>query len=486
MRLRAFENEADQEQLRNRLGILGNLVGDAAKISQDSNVALEHSWDDVLHDQELNEQDIRKLQNLVLSSEIEDVDALWDSLSAENKRAFRRAVASGQLSNALGITAWTPWWLDPLEKHISCVKMHEHGKRFLASIVSSEKASGITDAREAEKDQDPNRLDAVEEAATGLRRVRKLRNNQEFPPCVRLLCTNWNIAAKIPMDLTRVSPTLQSNLLDLLLAYALTLRYHAGSVFTDACYKWHSGIDPEGDEVISRAIPSTTGKHSSSPSSGVTLPSSSGTAKHREIGISLIEREDPLSIVELSQFLVQASSVLYRDARFTAPDAVFSAFFFNVINQPALHVVYTSTNLEERTKFNISIVRDIVYLASSGHFVKDALYHIGAILRAGMNTAKCLQSSAKAQGSVQLSGKNAVASGNVDVNVDLMKTLQLAFKKVQFYISWAEKTFLEREDIHITINRIEQGLANGEDILSLIRVAGMEFIHSSMKVTGTS
>lgn len=138
-----------------------------------------------------------------------------DDLSAEEKKRFQRAVASGELSKM--IEPWEPWWLKPSVRTLS---LSQEGSQLVQPLVNQQKA-----AVSSHEDLESN--DSTE-----------IPSGPETPlPPLRKLCSQ------------QPSPLVVVNLIDIIYSYCFTLRLYNGD--------WH--MDAEGSAMVLLSVSSVLG-----------------------------------------------------------------------------------------------------------------------------------------------------------------------------------------------------------------------------------
>uniref|UniRef100_A0A5B6YGC6 Putative zinc finger HIT domain-containing protein 2 isoform X1 n=1 Tax=Davidia involucrata TaxID=16924 RepID=A0A5B6YGC6_DAVIN len=142
-------------------------------------------------DSTLSEETIRKI--------LSGGQISYDDLSAEGKKHFQRAVASGELSKL--IEPWDPWWLKPSARTIS---LSQEGTQLIQPLVKQETV--ISPQDDTESDQ-----------------LHDIPRGPETPlPPVRKLSS------------TEPSPLLAVSLVDIIYSYCFTLRLYNGDWQSDA------------------------------------------------------------------------------------------------------------------------------------------------------------------------------------------------------------------------------------------------------------
>lgn len=138
-----------------------------------------------------------------------------EDLSAEEKKYFQRAVASGELSKL--IKPWEPWWLKPSAKYIS---LGEDGTQLVQPLVREDTAVSSEDGIEG---------DPLHDIPLG----------PDFP-----LPSVSKLSAAGP------SPLLSVHLVDIMYSYCFTLRLYNGD--------WQS--DPIGSATVLLSMSSVLGQ----------------------------------------------------------------------------------------------------------------------------------------------------------------------------------------------------------------------------------
>ncbi|KAH7839199.1 hypothetical protein Vadar_001005 [Vaccinium darrowii] len=139
----------------------------------------------------------------------------FDDLSAEEKKRFRRAVASGELSRL--IEPWEPWWLKPSARKIS---LSREGTQLVQPLSNEELVTSPQHGPESDPAQD-------------------IPPGPETPlPSINKLST------------TEPSPLLAVHLLDIIYTYCFTLRLYNGD--------WQS--DPVGSALMVLSVSSVLGE----------------------------------------------------------------------------------------------------------------------------------------------------------------------------------------------------------------------------------
>ncbi|KNA14074.1 hypothetical protein SOVF_110720 isoform B [Spinacia oleracea] len=122
----------------------------------------------------------------------------YDDLTAEEKKLFQRAIATGELSKM--IEPWEPWWLKPSARTIS---LSHNGTQLIQPLTSGEEASGSnSDEKNLESEIPPG-------PETPLPPLKKLTSAEP-------------------------SPLLAFHLVDILYSYCFTLRLYNGDWSSDA------------------------------------------------------------------------------------------------------------------------------------------------------------------------------------------------------------------------------------------------------------
>ncbi|MCD7456927.1 hypothetical protein HAX54_033578 [Datura stramonium] len=138
-----------------------------------------------------------------------------DDLSAEEKKHFQRAVASGELSKL--IKPWEPWWLKPSAKYIS---LGQDGTQLVQPLVREDIAVSSEDGIEG---------DPLHDIPLG--------PDSPLPSVSKL-------------SAARPSPLLAVHLVDIMYSYCFTLRLYNGD--------WQS--DPVGSATVLLSISSVLGQ----------------------------------------------------------------------------------------------------------------------------------------------------------------------------------------------------------------------------------
>ncbi|XP_021816518.1 zinc finger HIT domain-containing protein 2 [Prunus avium] len=139
----------------------------------------------------LSEETIQK----VLSG----VQVSFDDLSAEEKKLFQKAVASGELSKM--IKPWDPWWLKPSARTIAFSK---EGTQLIKPLANEEESMSTED------DLESNQASEIPPGP-----------DTPLPPVSKL-------------SSTKPSPTLAVHLVDIIYSYCFTLRLYNGDWLSDA------------------------------------------------------------------------------------------------------------------------------------------------------------------------------------------------------------------------------------------------------------
>ncbi|XP_050376840.1 uncharacterized protein LOC126794220 [Argentina anserina] len=147
--------------------------------------------EDVDADSVLSEETIQK----VLAGD----EVSFDDLSAEEKKLFQRAVASGELSKM--ITPWDPWWLKPSAKTISFSK---EGTQLIQPLAKDDESMSQEDDPESSQ---------VSEIPPG--------SETALPPLSKL-------------SSAKPSPFLAVHLIDIIYSYCFALHLYNGDWQSDA------------------------------------------------------------------------------------------------------------------------------------------------------------------------------------------------------------------------------------------------------------
>lgn len=139
----------------------------------------------------------------------------FDDLTAEERKLFQRAMASGELSKM--IEPWEPWWLKPSARTIS---LSQEGSRLIQPMVSEESSGSQADDLKTKPEND---IPAGPETP--------------LPPLSKLTSVE-------------PSPLLAFHLLDILYGYCFTLRLYNG--------EWQS--DPSGASMVVLSVSSILGQ----------------------------------------------------------------------------------------------------------------------------------------------------------------------------------------------------------------------------------
>ncbi|BFG32049.1 hypothetical protein CerSpe_183230 [Prunus speciosa] len=123
----------------------------------------------------------------------------FDDLSAEEKKLFQKAVASGELSKM--IKPWDPWWLKPSARTIAFSK---EGTQLIKPLANEEESMSTED------DLESNQASEIPPGP-----------DTPLPPVSKL-------------SSTRPSPTLAVHLVDIIYSYCFTLRLYNGDWLSDA------------------------------------------------------------------------------------------------------------------------------------------------------------------------------------------------------------------------------------------------------------
>ncbi|KMT12437.1 hypothetical protein BVRB_5g103670 isoform B [Beta vulgaris subsp. vulgaris] len=149
-----------------------------------------------------DEEDSMDEDELALSEEtIEKVlsggEINYDDLSAQEKKLFQRAIATGELSKM--IEPWEPWWLKPSARTMS---LSHEGTRLIQPLATREEASGLNPDENLESEIPPG-------------------PETSLPPLKELTSAE-------------PSPLLAFHLVDILYSYCFTLRLYNGDWQSDA------------------------------------------------------------------------------------------------------------------------------------------------------------------------------------------------------------------------------------------------------------
>ncbi|XP_055821763.1 uncharacterized protein LOC129890221 isoform X2 [Solanum dulcamara] len=139
----------------------------------------------------------------------------FEDLSAEEKKHFQRAVASGELSKL--IKPWEPWWLNPSAKYIS---LGQDGTQLVQPLVREDTAVSSEDGIES---------DPLHDIPLG--------PDSPLPSVSKL-------------SAARPSPLLAVHLVDIMYSYCFTLRLYNGD--------WQS--DPIGSATVLLSVSSVLGQ----------------------------------------------------------------------------------------------------------------------------------------------------------------------------------------------------------------------------------
>lgn len=180
--------QSDEQTKRKMLDILKRFHSEEQEGMDDS---MDADDDDPEDDSVLSEETVQK----VLSGG----PINYDDLSAEEKKRFQRAVASGELSKL--IEAWDPWWLKSSARTISLSK---EGTRLIHPLAKEEALSSL---------QDDGAGDQPSEIPPG--------PDAPLPPVRKLI-------SREP------SPFLAVHLVDIIYSYCFTLRLYNGDWQSDA------------------------------------------------------------------------------------------------------------------------------------------------------------------------------------------------------------------------------------------------------------
>lgn len=163
---------------------------------------------------EITYEDDSTLSEEIIEKILSGKQISFDDLSADEKKRFQRAVASGELGRL--IEPWEPWWLKPSARTIS---LSQQGSQLVQPLVKHEMSSS---QENIESDQSPGLPPGPE---------------TPLPPISKL-------------SATEPSPLLAVHLVDIIYSYCFTLRLYNG--------EWQS--DPIGSATLVLSISSVLGQ----------------------------------------------------------------------------------------------------------------------------------------------------------------------------------------------------------------------------------
>lgn len=169
---------------------------------------------------------LQQLESLDLTDEAAAIETIQNVLTPEERAAFLRSVASGDLAATLGLFSWQPWWSQSLPHHKLAVAAQISELEAVKGMSGNETvpkisiSSGAAAADGENTPADDGHGPAPPMLAARIPCAQQLLHQQPLPPLSTLLKT-------------KPSLLLRNNLVNILFAYVHILRLYAGDWHDD-------------------------------------------------------------------------------------------------------------------------------------------------------------------------------------------------------------------------------------------------------------